>query len=92
MGEQMAADIVKNTSKSIICARFGGISVDNEPVKGWGQTLWCSHGDVCLFVDKAIQAPFSISGTYFVLSNNHDLWIDLEDVKRDLGFAPQDGS
>ena len=92
IGEQMAADIVKNTSKSIICARFGGIGVDDNPGRGWGRSGWCSHRDLCLFIDKALEAPLNISGIYFVLSNNYHLWVDLNNAKRDLGFVPQDGA
>lgn len=92
IGEQMAADIVKSTSKSIICARLGGIFVDDKPATGWRRCSWCSHRDVCLFIDKALRAPLNISGTYFVLSDNYHRWVDLEDAERDLGFVPQDGA
>ena len=92
IGEQMALQIVKNTRKSIICARFGWINIEDQPGITWLRTVWFSHRDVCLFMDKALEAPLSVSGIYFTMSNNHRLWVDLEDAKRDLGFIPQDGA
>ncbi|CAF1084717.1 unnamed protein product [Rotaria sordida] len=92
IGEQMATDIVKNSSKSIICARFGWVNVYDQPGTTWARTVWFSHRDVCLFIDKALQAPLYISGTYFAMSNNHRLWVDLDDAKRDFGFVPQDAA
>ena len=91
-GEKIAADVVQNTSKSIICARLGGIFVDDSPPIDWRRSHWCSHRDLCLFIDKALQAPLHISGTYFVVSNNYCRWVDLDNAERDLGFVPQDGA
>ncbi len=92
IGEQMAADIVKNTSKSIICVRFGSVTIQDQPGTTWLRTVWFSYRDVCLFMDKALEAPLNVSGTYFAMSNNHRLWVDLDDAKRDLGYVPQDGA
>jgi nucleoside-diphosphate-sugar epimerase len=90
--EQMAMDIVKNNSKSIICARFGWVRIYDQPGTTWLRTVWFSHRDLCLFIDKALQAPSHMSGIYFAISNNHRLWVDLDDVERDLGYVPQDGA
>jgi hypothetical protein len=92
IGEQMAAETVKNSSKSIICARFGWVNIEDQPGTTWLRSVWFSHRDVCLFIDKALEAPLDVSGTYFVMSNNHRGWIDLDSVKNDLGFVPQDGA
>ena len=92
ISEQMAAVTVKNTSKSIICVRFGWVNVDDYPGPVWYRSTWLSHRDLCLFIDKALEAPLNISGTYFAMSNNHWRWVDLDDAKRDLGYVPQDGA
>ncbi|CAF1214950.1 unnamed protein product [Rotaria sordida] len=92
IGEQMAIDIVKNSSKSIICVRFGWVNIDNQPGNTWSRTVWLSHRDLCLFIDKVLQAPDNISGIYFLTSNNHRRWVDLDDAKRDFDFVPQDGA
>ncbi len=92
IGEQMAMDTVKNTSKSIICARFGGIELNDQPANNWYSTVWLSYRDLCLFIDKALEAPLNLSGIYFVISNNHRLWVDLDHTKNDLGYIPQDGA
>ncbi len=90
--EQMAMDIVKNNSKSIICVRFGGVRIGDDPTTTWRRAGWFSHRDVCAFIDKALQAPLNISGIYFGVSNNHRLWVDIDSAKRDLGYVPQDGA
>ncbi|CAF1209773.1 unnamed protein product, partial [Rotaria sordida] len=54
--------------------------------------VWLSHRDLCLFIDKVLQAPDNISGIYFLTSNNHRRWVDLDDAKRDFDFVPQDGA
>ncbi|CAF4330732.1 unnamed protein product [Rotaria sordida] len=64
----------------------------NQPGTTWARTVWFSHCDVCLFIDMALQAPLYISGTYFAMSNNHRLWVDLDDAKRDFGFVPHDAA
>ncbi len=92
IGEEMAKDIVKNSTKSIISIRIGWVNIDNQPGITRQRTVWFSYRDVCLFFEKAIQAPSHISGTYFATSNNHRLWLDLDDAKRDLGYVPQDGA
>lgn len=92
IGEQMASDIVKRSSKSIICARFGWVNIENQPGKTWLRDVWLSHRDLCQFIGKVLDAPAPISGIYFAMSNNYRLWIDLNDAKRDFGFIPQDGA
>lgn len=92
LGEQMAASYVNGTTKSIICARFGSINIYNEPETTWLRSCWCSYRDVCVFLEKALAAPMEISGTYFVMSNNHRRWVDMDNAKQDLDFVPQDGA
>jgi nucleoside-diphosphate-sugar epimerase len=92
IGEQMAKDILKNNSISIICVRFGWVIIDDNPGTTWLRTVWFSHQDLCAFIDKALQAPLNISGIYFGISNNHRLWVDLDDAKKDLGYVPQKGT
>ena len=91
-GEQMAEEIAKNSSKSIICVRIGGVTPENQPGTTWKRNHWLSYRDLCSFFEKALEAPPHISGTYFAVSNNHRLWFDLDDAKRDLGYVPQDGA
>ena len=92
IGEQMAKEIVENSTKSIICARFGWVNPENQPGTTWERSVWLSHQDLCSFMEKVIQAPSHISGPYFAMSNNHRLWVDIDDTKTDLGYIPQDGA
>lgn len=90
--EQMAASIVQNSTKSIICVRFGGVTIYDQPGEKWRRANWLSYRDACQFIDKALEAPLEISGTYYAVSNNHRRWVDLENARRDFGFVPQDGA
>ena len=92
MGEQMATEIVKSTSKSIICVRIGSVNINNQPEADAVRVVWLSYRDLCSFIDRALEAPLNISGTYVAISNNYRSCIDLEDARRDLGYIPQDGA
>jgi nucleoside-diphosphate-sugar epimerase len=91
LGEQMAH---ATRDKNIICARFGWITAHNEAADDkWERTVWCSHRDLGEFVDRALDALVrKESGTYFVCSNNYQLWVDMNDAKKDLDFVARDGS
>ena len=92
VGERMAACVVQNSAKSIICVRFGGVNIDDQPGETWRRPSWLSYRDLCQFIDKVLEAPPEMSGTYYATSNNHRRWVDLEDARRDFGFVPQDGA
>lgn len=92
IGERMAAEIVKSTSKSIICVRIGSVNIDNQPEADAVRTVWLSYRDLCSFIDRALEAPLNISGIYCAISNNYRSCLDLEDARRDLGYIPQDGA
>lgn len=79
--------------KNIICARFGWINARNEAAEdSWERTEWCSHRDLCEFLDRALDALVrKESGTYFVCSNNYQVWVDMDDAKKNLGFVAKDG-
>ena len=90
VGEQIAHG---SRGKNSICARLGWVNTRDDPGKGWASTVWCSHRDFCDFVDKALDFLLhGYSGTYFVCSNNYQLWLDMEDAKNDLGYVPKDGA
>ncbi|CAF1422076.1 unnamed protein product [Adineta ricciae] len=91
LGEQIAH---ATRDKNTICARFGWVNARNEAAGDrWECTVWCSHRDLCEFVDRALDALVrKQSGTYFVCSDNYQLWLDMNDAKNDLGFVAKDGS
>ena len=93
IGEQMAKLITRHDrQKSIISVRFGMVNVQDDCGKDWSRTIWLSHRDTCLFVERALEAPLNISGTYFAISNNHRLWLDLTQARKDFNYVPQDGA
>ena len=90
LGEQIARE---THDKNSICARLGWVNTRDDSGEDWASTVWCSHRDFCNFVDKALQYLLQDgSGTYFVCSNNRQLWLDMEDAKNDLGYVPSDGA
>lgn len=90
LGEEMAR---ATRDKNIICARFGWINARDEAADGrWESTVWCSHRDLCEFLDRALDALVRKQhGTYFVCSNNDQLWLSMDDAKKHLGFIAKDG-
>ena len=66
---------------------------DEVPSNSWEPTVWCNHQDFYEFVDRTLDALVrKESGTYFVCSDNYQLWLDINDAKNDLGFVAKDGS
>ena len=93
IGEQMCKEILKDDpSKSIICVRLGWVNISDDPGQTFYRSIWLSHRDLCSFFDKLLQSPLSINGTYFAISNNHRLWVDINPSKEQFNFVPQDGA
>ena len=92
-GEHIAKRIVQtNPSRSVIAARLGWVNIDDDPGFHWSRTIWLSYRDLIQFFEKALKAPMNITGTYYVVSNNHRRWLDISPAKTDLGYIPQDGA
>ena len=90
LGEHIARETRDLNS---ICARFGWVNTRDDPGEGWASTVWCSHRDFCNFIDKSLDFLLQgRSGTYFVCSNNYQLWLDMGDAENDLGYVPADGA
>lgn len=92
LGEQIANEFIKKTTKSIVIMRLGWVNIYNNPGASWLRTVWLSYRDLCSFVDKVLESPLNISGTYFLTSNNHRKWMDIDKAKRDLNYIPIDGA
>ena len=64
--EQMAKKIMRHDrEKSITSIRLGMFNVEDECARSWTQTIWLSHRDTRLFIERAMAAPRNISGTFF---------------------------
>ena len=93
VGEQIANTIMRHDrQKSIISIRLGMVNVEDECGPTWARTIWLSHRDTRSFFERAMEAPWNISGTYFAVSNNHRRWMDLNQASTDLKYIPQDGA
>jgi len=95
-----AEDLAQNKVKEGIatfCLRFGAISASNIPYDTpCLKSIWCSHNDLCHFVELALKKLCSIidpiEKTYYVCSNNNYLWVDMSNSERDFGFIPKDNA
>ena len=80
-----------------ICARFGLVNLPNNVESGlndWSEkTLWCSHRDLCQFIDRVLENQLILKKfqIYFVCSNNDVCWVDI-DAGKDLNYIPQDSA
>lgn len=92
LAEQMTNDFIEKTNKSIVTMRLGWVNIYDNPGTTWLRTVWLSHRDLCLFVDKVLQSPLNINGIYFVTSNNHRSWLDINKAKQDFNYIPLDGA
>ena len=78
--------------RSVIGIRFGWVNIRDHPGETWYRTVWLSHRDLCAFVDRCLSAPVDLCGTFFAVSNNARLWLDLEAAKNELHYIPLDGA
>ena len=61
------------------------------PFSDWGQKMWVSDRDLCNAFQAAIDDKHVRFGVYNLVSNNPGMRWDLEPLRRDLKFTPQDG-
>lgn len=98
-GEELARQYssIDGTNVKFICARFGLINLPDSIVSDlydWSEkTVWCSHRDLCQFIDRALENQLILKKfqIYFVCSNNDFCWIDI-DPGKDLNYIPQDSA
>jgi uronate dehydrogenase len=62
------------------------------PFGGWGQEMWVSDRDLCTAFQAAIDDRTVSFGVYNLVSDNPGMRWDIEPLRRDLGFVPQDGA
>ncbi len=61
------------------------------PFGRWGQNMWLSDRDLCRAFEAAIDNESVRFGVYNLTSNNPGMRWDLDNLRQDLGFEPEDG-
>ena len=90
-GEVLARQFVDTSDLSILCLRIGWVTPDDRPAAPASFANWCSRRDIVQMIDLCIQAPLSLRyDIFFVTSDNHWSYRDLEHARQVLGYAPQD--
>ena len=57
---------------------------------GWGGT-WCSQRDIVQLVERCVNAPDDLRfGIFYGMSDNRWCWVDIQNARDVLGYAPQD--
>jgi hypothetical protein len=79
---------------SCLCLRVGwAVPDDLPPDRPHANAIWCSHRDIVGMVQGLVLAPPELTyGIFFGVSANRHRWVDIEDARGWLGYAPQDAA
>jgi NAD+ dependent glucose-6-phosphate dehydrogenase len=98
VGERLGKMFAERYGVSFIAFRIGVCQRANDnqhgpwiPFGWWGQAMWVSDRDLCRAFESAILDRTVRFGVYNLVSNNPGMRWDIENLKCDLGFVPQDG-
>jgi len=93
-GEALACYYADQLGLSAICLRFGWvIARDSEQLRANPKFLdrMLTYDDLTRLVQASIAAPDTLRfGIYHGLSNNRWKWLDINDARIELGYAPED--
>ncbi len=97
--ERTGAYFAEHHGLSVICLRIGWTqwTHDNQPgphmaMGRWGQEMWLSDRDFLNGMCAAIAAKDVPFAALNLMSDNPGMRWDIEETKRVIGYAPQDGS
>ena len=97
-GERLGKMFAERFGLSFIALRIGVCQRGNEnrhgpwiPFGHWGQAMWVSDRDLCRAFECAILERSVNFGVYNLVSRNPGMRWEIESLKRDLGFTPEDG-
>lgn len=93
-GEALARYYADQLGISAICLRFGWVVArDSERLKQQRHMLdrVLTYHDLARLVQASVEAPDDLRfGIYHGLSNNRWKWLDIDDARVQLGYAPED--
>ncbi len=98
VGERLGKMFCERYGLSFIAFRIGVCqrNFDNRfgpwiPFGRWGQQMWVSDRDLCGAFQAAIDDRDVTFGVYNLVSNNPGMRWDLDRMRQELKFMPQDG-
>jgi uronate dehydrogenase len=94
-GEAMARYYSDAFGMSIPCLRIGtcqGVEAVKRRSSDRILSTWLSHRDVVQLVWRSVDADSVKFGIYYGISNNARAYWDIENARRELGFAPEDNA
>ncbi len=75
---------------SCICVRIGQVERD-RPRPPQGADIYVSQRDIVQIIERCINADDNLRFEIFYGMSNNDLrWVDIENARRKVGYAPQD--
>lgn len=76
---------------SVLSLRFGWVNEQDRPFKPELSSVWCSQRDAAQLVRRSIEAPADLRfDIYFGVSSNLRRWVDIDDARDRIGYAPAD--
>jgi NAD+ dependent glucose-6-phosphate dehydrogenase len=97
-GERVGRSFAEQHNLSVIAFRIGWCQREhgNRPgphmaMGSWGQLMWLSDRDLCQAMERAVlveEVPFAVLN---LMSNNPGMRWDIDETRRVVGYAPQDG-
>jgi NAD+ dependent glucose-6-phosphate dehydrogenase len=98
MGERLGRSYHERWGLSSISFRIGYLQRgDNLPGPqmgwgSWGQLMWLSNRDLCQAMERAVLADGAGFSVLNLMSDNPGMRWDIEETRRSIGYAPQDGA
>ncbi len=94
-GEALGRYYADASGISVICLRIGTCRPDSAVKNRKSDRIlstWLSHRDVVQLVWRSIAAKSVTYGIYYGISNNTRAYWDIENARRELGYAPEDNA
>lgn len=93
-GESLGRYYVDRYGLEVVCLRIGSFQPDSAVVERQSDRIlstWLSHRDCVQLVQRSIEADVRF-GIYYGISGNTRAYWDLQNARRELGYAPQDNA
>ncbi len=97
-GERLGKMFAERFGVSFIAFRIGVCQRHHDnrhgpwiPFGHWGQAMWVSDRDLCRAFECAVVDRSVRFGVYNLVSNNPGMRWEIDSLRRDLGFTPEDG-
>ncbi len=91
LGEAAARYYADEFGLSVICLRIGTVLKDDRPSQSRHFATLLTHADLARLTRSSLTAPEEVRfAVYYGVSENTWRFWDIEDAKREIGYAPED--